>query len=204
MQRAVRKFSLPTIFGLLLSLFNSSNLFSQKISFDFFLWGNKIGELTATREVKEDSSEFFAIRSHSKAKILWIVRENETLLEVTYKNGVLISSLHKEYDGGKLKNWAVVKWNSKTYDVQTEKGKRVFSEAPKFSIVSVYFKNVVGAKIIFDEALAEFYPFQNTETDTYEYKTSSGNRYVYIFQNGKLNEMEFHVSIATVKAKRRN
>ena len=172
--------------------------------FDFFLWGNKIGDLTATRVVKADSSEFFTIHSRSVAKILWINRENETTLEVTYKNGILLSSSHKEYETGKLSKWTIINKNGSSYELQTEKARRSFTELPVFSIVSAYFKTALMPSRIFDEALGEFYSFRKTDTNVWEYKTSEGSRYVYIYQNGKLSEMEFHVSIATVKAKRRN
>src|SRR5687767_574273 len=71
---------------------------SEKMVFDIFLFGNKIGNMSITREIKGDGSEAYLLETKSKAKFLWINRDNQTRYEVVYKDDKLISSLFREVE----------------------------------------------------------------------------------------------------------
>ena len=187
---------------LLLSLKSFSA--KETILFDITLFGDKIGVLIVTRESMSDGTELYTLNSKSKAKILWINRENTIHYEDVYKDGKMISSNFKETENGQVKRWTNINWDGKVYAVDGYKGKRTFTEAPTYSIVSIYFNDMKNVKRIFYEAEADFNDLQNPEPDTYEFKSSDGNRNVYHYVNGKAQRMEFHVSIATVKMKRTN
>jgi hypothetical protein len=57
--------------------------------FDILLFGDKVGTLTISKELRADGTELYILDSYSKAKVLWINRENTTHYEVVYKNGKL-------------------------------------------------------------------------------------------------------------------
>lgn len=161
--------------------------------------------ITVTLETKPDGSEVYTLDTKSKAKILWIKRENHTHYDVVYKDGKLFSSKVTEIENEELKRWTNIYWDGTQYSVDSYKGKRTFTEAPVYSIVSVYFKDIQKVTRIFYEAEADFNELKKSdEPDTWEFKSSDGNRNVYRFRNGKIQEMEFHVSFATVKMIRRN
>lgn len=187
------------IAGLLLLLAAIQSTFADTIHFNIMLWGNKIGDMVVTRERRPDGVEFYTLETKSKAKILWIDKDNYTRYEVTYKNGRLISSTHKEMENGKVIRWTNVQWNGNQYTVDSYKGKRSFTETPNYSIVTIYFKDIKNVKRIFYEAEADFNTLEHPEPGTWEFKSSDGNRNVYHFENGQIKGMEFHVSIATVK-----
>ena len=190
-------------FGLLATLFFGISIagFSatQVAHFNILLFGDKIGNLTVSKEVRADGTELYLLDSWSKAKILWINHEDVTHYEVVYKDGKLISSKFKELESGTVKRWNNVTWDGNQYNVDGYKGKRTFKESPSYSIVSVYFSSMQNVKRMFYEAEADFSPVENPEPNTWEFKSSDGNRNVYHFAHGRVQNMEFHVSIATVK-----
>ncbi len=167
--------------------------------YEIQLFGDKIGEMTITRETKPDGTEFYVVESASKAKILWINRDNYSHYEFTFKAGKLIATSYKEMEGGKISRWGQMKKEGNVYVVSNYAGKKVFTEVPEFSIPSIYFGQVKKMKRIYYDAEAEFVNVEHPDANTIEFKTSDGHRNVYHFENGQLHHMEFHVSIATAK-----
>lgn len=176
----------------------------QTIRFDVFLFGNKIGHMTVTREEKPGGIELYTLSSHTKAKFLWSKREDTTRYEVTYKDGRLLSSLHKEYQNGELKRWTTISRNGDVYRVDSYKGKRTFTEAPVQSVVTLYFKGVQSGKRLFYEAEADFDEIEHPEPNTWQFKSSDGNRNIYHYENGQVKDTEFKVTLATIKMVRNN
>lgn len=171
----------------------------ETVKYDVILWGDKIGQMVVTHDVKPDGTEVYTLETHSKAKILWINKANDTRYDVVYKDGKLFSSKHTEIENGVKKRWTNITLDNGVYKVDSYKGKRTFTEVPTYSIVSIYFKDVKNVKRIFYEAEADFDDVEHPEANTWEFKSSDGNRNVYHYENGKLTTTEFHVSIATVK-----
>ena len=189
----------------LLSFITIACAATQTVTFDILLFGDKIGTMVATEEVKSDGSILYTLETKSQANFLWLNRTNFTRYDVTYKDGKLLTSNHKEMENGKTKRFTNVKWDGAKYIVDSYKGKRTFTEIPTYSIVTIYFKDINTIKRIFYEAEADFSLLKATkEPETWEFKSSDGNRNIYHFKNGKIASMEFHVSIATVKMVRVN
>lgn len=170
--------------------------------FKMMLWGDKIGELVVIHQVAADGTETFIADSRNKATILWVEREDITHYEVVFKGGKLFSSTFREVENGKVTRWSVIKLEGTTYQVNSNKGKRTFTEAPVFSVLGLYFKDPSAVQRMFYEPEAEFVTLEKPEPGTVEFKGSDGNRSVYHFINGRLQKAEFHVSIATVKMER--
>jgi hypothetical protein len=175
----------------------------ETMTFDMFLYKDKIGYLTVTKKKVNDSSEIYTLTSNSKAKILWMEYDNQSSHEVTYINGKLFKSTHKEVQNGKVKRWTNIKWDGKAYQVDGYKGKWAINEAATHSIATLYFKDVRNVKRLFCDTDGAFVDFKNIGVSMYEFKAPDGTRNVYEYENGKLKRMEFHVSIATVRAERR-
>lgn len=169
------------------------------MKFDIQLFGDKIGEMTITKEVKPNGEEYYLVESYSKAKILWITRDNKSRYEFTFKEGRLIETKFTEEEGGKISRWGNMKWDGKQYAVANHKGKKTFTEHPQYSIPSIYFTDGKKINRIYYDSEAEFVNVQHPDENTMEFKTSDGHRNVYHYQNGKLHHLEVHISIATVK-----
>ncbi len=187
---------------IVLLVLSCSALYAKETAtYDMILWGDKVGKMLVTHDVAADGTETYYMETHSRAKVLWIDKDVSTWLTSIYKNGKLISSTDKEIENGKITRWTNVKFNGTNYTVEGSGGKRTFTEAPVFSILTLYFKPVAGITRIFHEGEGTFCELKNTEPGTYEFKGEDA-RNVYHYVNGRLNNMEFHVSIATVKAVR--
>ncbi len=167
--------------------------------FDILLFGDKIGSMTVNHEIKPDGTETFNFESGSRAKILWIVRDNYSHYEMVFKNGKLLSGSYTEKEQGKLSRWGKILWDGTKYNVENYSGKKSFTENPVYTISSIYFGDMRNAKRIYYDAEAEFVSVEHPDENTIEFKTSDGHRNVYHFVNGKIQSMEFHVSIATVR-----
>jgi hypothetical protein len=68
--------------------------------------------------------------------------------------------------------------------------------------MTLYFNSHKNVRRIFYEAESDFSELKHTDDNTVEIKSSDGNRSIYRFKNGVMDEMEFHISIATVVMKR--
>ncbi|MCX6199276.1 MAG: hypothetical protein NTY88_08660 [Bacteroidetes bacterium] len=193
------------IFASFFFLLAASSSAVDIINFDMFLFGDKIGVMTVTHEIKPDGTEVYSLESNSKAKFLWLNYVNYTRYDVAYKDGKLFSSVHKDTENGKTKRWTNITWDGIKYSVDSYKGKRSFLQQPDYSIVTIYFKDIKNVKKIFYEAEADFNEMKKADDpETWEFKSSDGNRNIYHFSNGKIKAMEFHVTLATIKMVRSN
>ena len=184
--------------------FVKAGLATEVSHFDILLFGDKVGSLTISKDVRADGSELYILDSYSKATILWTNHENATHYEVVYKNGRLVSSRFKEIENGTLKRWNTVSWDGTQYVLDGYKGKRTFNEVPVISVVSLFFNDVSKNNKLFYEGEADFTELKHLDANTVEFKSSDGNRNVYHYVNGKAQNMDIHVSIATVKMVRVN
>ncbi len=192
----------PLVFIFFLLL--QTTLSAQTISFDVYMFGDKIGTMSISRTVHADGSEVYVMHTKSKAKVLWIERSNETRYDVVYKDGKLVSSNVKEVEDGKVKRWVQVKWDGAKYNVEGYKGKRSFTQVPSMSVVTIFFREPAAVGSIYYEAEGEFNTLKSPEAHTWQFKGSDGQTNIYKFKNGKITDVEFHVSIATIKLVRTN
>ena len=188
----------------LLFLFFSNTVYCtpEVVHYDILLWGNKIGSLTATRDVRPDGTELYTLDTKSEAKIFWMDKENQTHYVVVYKDGKLVSSVFTETEKGERKRWNNISWDGTKYNVDGYKGKRTFTEPPTYSVVLVYFKDIKNVSKIFYETEGDYNTLEHPEADTWQFKSTDGHVNTYHFLNGRLETMEFKVSIATVKMAR--
>ncbi|HWB64459.1 MAG TPA: DUF6134 family protein, partial [Chitinophagales bacterium] len=112
-----------TIYSALVLLLSTAFSFAQAIHFDITMFGDKIGTMTITRNINPDGTEHYVLESKSRAKVLWIDRENYTRYDVTYKDGKLLSSSVKEIENGAVKVWNNVTLVGGKYAVDSYKGK---------------------------------------------------------------------------------
>lgn len=192
------------ILSFLLLLFAALVSLAQTQHFDIQLFGDKIGVMTVSHETKPDGSQFYIIESKSRAKILWITRDNFSHYETVYKNGKFYSSVYKEIENGKVSRWGNTQWDGSKYVAENYHGKKSFTETPAFTIVNLYFDEVKKMHRVFYDTEAEFVNVEHTDENTLEFKTSDGHRNVYHFVNGKIQQVDVHVSFATVKIVRVN
>lgn len=174
---------------------------AQTIMYDMTVLGSKFGKMVVSHKV-QDSTELYTLDAKGKATILWMDFENETIQEVRYKGGKLISSSYREIENGKTKKWNKVSYDGHQYQVESQSGRRSFSEVPLYSVISLYFTDPMQRSRIFHEAEASYTGLKRVDANTLEIKNADGSRSVYRYEKGKLNTMEFHLAIATVYMRR--
>ncbi|MBS1623169.1 MAG: hypothetical protein JST83_04080 [Bacteroidetes bacterium] len=174
---------------------------AQTIVYDMTVLGSKFGKMVVSHKV-QDSTELYTLDAKGKATILWMDFENETIQEVRYKGGKLISSSYREIENGKTKKWNKVSYDGHQYQVESQSGRRSFSEVPLYSVISLYFTDPMQRSRIFHEAEASYTGLKRVDANTLEIKNADGSRSVYRYEKGKLNTMEFHLAIATVYMRR--
>lgn len=189
---------------LLFFVFVVQNVFAEQYTFSMSAFGIHFGNMVVIKTKENDSTDLYTLRAKGYLKILWMERNDETLHEVRYRNGKLLSSTYKQIESGVLKKWTNVQYNGREYLVDSYRGKRNFTETPVFSILTLYFNNYQNVKRIFYEAESDFTTLVHEDKDTVMIKSSDGNRSIYRFVNGIIHDMEFHISIATVYMKRLN
>ena len=195
--------TMQKISALLLCIILSSGIKAQTFVFNMMLFGDSVGLSTITKTQEADGMTRYVLNSHIKAKVLWITRENQTHYEALYKDGKLISATFAEINNGKKDKWSNIKYDGTVYQVDSYHGKKVFKEIPTHSIGSLYCdKYDASRKRFFYEPEADFNDLNFPDANTIEFKSSDGNKNVYHFKNGQINDAEFHTTLATVYLKR--
>jgi hypothetical protein len=166
---------------------------------DILLFGSKIGNMSITHKTQDGGVEMFILDSYSRAKVLWIDKEVTSHVEVVIRDGKVISTVYKEVENGKVERWYNVTWNGNGYSADGYKGKKTISQVIPSTVVSAYFEDLTKLTKVFDEAEAEFVNLDHTEADTWEFKTGTRGKNVFHAINGRVQNVDFHASIATVK-----
>ena len=170
----------------------------ESISYDILLFGNKIGSMVVTHEAKLDGTDVYTLITTSKAKFLWIDKSNDSRYELIYKGGKLVSSVFKEIENGERKRWCNIKWDGAKYQVESHNGKSTLTETPTYSTITAYFEGFKKVDRIFYESEGNFAKTEYPEPNTLQFKTSDGHKSIYHYVNGRINNMEFRISIATI------
>lgn len=184
----------------LFSALSISMLMAQTRKYEVVLSGDKIGELTATRTVK-GAFTTYKLESKSEAKVLFTTKKNYVLMDVTYKDGKLISSYCKNEVNDEVDNYASISWDGSKYNITNEKGKLTYTTPVTFSVISLYFNEPKGITNLFTERIGAAYPLKDLGSGRYEYKIPNGDKNVYVYQNGELTETERKTLIGTVYVK---
>jgi len=171
---------------------------TETVSYDILLFNNKIGKMVVNHEIRPDGTDLYTLVTTSKAKFLWIDKSNDSKYELVYKAGKLISSVFKEVENGEVKRWCNIKWDGAKYLVESHNGKHTFTDSPTFSTITAYFQGLKKVDHIFYESEGNFANTEYPDPNTLEFRSSDGHKSIYHYVNNEINNMEFHISIATI------
>ena len=172
--------------------------YAESISYDILLFGNKIGSMVVTHQEQADGTDLYTLVTTSKAKILWIDKSNDSRYQLIFNGGKLQSSVFKEVENGAVKRWCNITWDGAKYQVDSHRGKYSFTDVPTYSSITAYFEGFKKSNRIFYESEGDFTSVEYPEPNTMQFKTSDGHKSIYHYVNGKVNNMEFKISIATI------
>lgn len=185
---------------LFFSLLTIGLLSAQTRTYNVILSGDKIGSLVVTRTIK-GAFTTYKLESKSEAKVLFTTKKNYVSMDVTYKDGKLLSANCKNEINDEVDNYANIFWDGSKYTITNEKKKFTYDTPVTFSVISLYFSEPKGMTKLFTERIGEVYPLTALGEGRYEYKIPNGDKNVYVYKNGELVETERKTIIGTVYVK---
>lgn len=173
---------------------------AQKLTYDVYLFGKKIGNMYVTKTVAADSSITYLLQSSSVATVMFITRRSSQNYLVTYKNGMLVKVDAVNYVNDETKTTKIV-WNINKYIVNLN-GKYSYINKPVInSLLLCYFKEPALGTTIFSERMAEYFTIKKDEEGLIEYTLSDGVRNRFHYKNGVPDFIELKKSFITVEVK---
>ncbi len=173
-----------------LFLFLSNYSFSQKVGFDIFLFGNKIGQSSIEKVVKNDSITTYTLQSNSEAHIFFTTRIISLHYDIVYKNNLLFSSYSKHNRNEEQHITTINRQQNSTYVLKRDNESFCIKPDIDCSTVKLFFAEPCNAQHVFSERLGEWRPIKKTGEGTYEADMKEGITYYYHYKNGKLVELE--------------
>ena len=187
-----------------LLVFLSGQVLAEEITFDMSVWGFKFGQMTVTKTMANDSTEVYDMEASGKVNFLWMKKEGSTKYKVTVVNGQMISSSYIRKVNGETDYWNEVVFDGEKYVVKSNKGDRSFTEIPDYSVLELYFNPTTEHKRIYCEAESEFSTLSTPKENGFELNCTDGSRTSYFLKDGKIDRLDIHASLATLKMKRVN
>jgi len=175
---------------------------AEEAVFEMSVFGYTFGKLVVTKTQENDSTVRYTLNAKGKTNFLWMKREDETIYDVRYQNGKLVSSTHKQIETGVLKHWTNMVFDGVLLKIQSDKGVRSLISPPDYSVLRMYFEPLLQRSKVFHEAEGNYVNVVYKPDGTAEIKLSDGSRTVYKFEQGRIADMDIHLSIARVRITR--
>ncbi len=179
----MKKLLLPVFFMFSLALV------AQKHTYNIELFGKSIGKTTVERIDKGKGEMQFKLNSSSEVNILFTHKTSLMNLDITYKDGKLLSSYCKNVKDG-VTEVVTIAWYGTKYLIKRGEEALQFTQPVDFSAIQLYFLEPVGKTKIFSERLGEFTNFIKLTEGVYQCKLSNGVTNIYRYKNGMLYELE--------------
>ena len=177
---------------------------AEEIVFDMSVWGINFGQMTVTKTIENDSTEIYAMEATGKVNFLWMKKDGKTNYEVKVVNGQMVSSSYIRIINGETEYWNKVVFDGEKYVVESNTGNRTFTEIPDYSVLELYFNPTTEHKRIYCEAESEFSTLTKSKEDGFELNCTDGSRTSYFLKDGKIDRLDIHAAMATLKMKRVN
>ncbi len=172
-----------------LFLFVLTSAFSQKLTYDIFLFGKRVGQTLIEKNIKNDSVTAYTLSSVSEATVFFITRKVSLHYDIVYKLNQLISSFSKSIRNDEV-HVTSIRWQGNKYNVDREDGTFAVKNAVDCSTVKLFFDEPCNLHQIFSERMGEFRVIKKTGEGTYESYMQDGITYFYRYKKGKLMELE--------------
>lgn len=175
------------------------NVSAQKLEYEMFLMGDKIGTLVTEKKVKGDL-EVYTLVSKASSKILWKHIDAETSYRAVFKAGKLQESYYEHKENGAVERYCKVATAGDGYAIHHWKnGKFNVGSMADHCLVTIYYREPVDGLRMFNEGWGEYTSVKKTGANQYEFKAPGGDKNIYRYEGGRVKDAEFHTSIVSVK-----
>jgi hypothetical protein len=171
-----------------------STSFAQKLTFDVFLFGNKIGQSIVEKNIKNDSITIYTLNSYSEAHIFFTTRKVGLHYDIVYKRNQFISSFSKSTRNDEV-HLTTIQWQNNCYFMKRDDGTFCIKPPVECSTVKLFFQEPCSMEHVFSERLGEYRALKKTGEGTYEAEMKDGITYIYRYKNGKLAELEMRKGV---------
>lgn len=175
-------------------------VFGQTLKYDVILFGDKIGSLTAVRNVKADSTIEYHVNSNSEAKVLWVNKKSELKSDVVFKQGKLHSSNVNSVTE-EAKNEIKILWDKAKYLIQKGTETTVCNENICYTTTMLYFWEPKNINRIFSERVGMFVKLMKNSDGNYEMTMPDGVTSIFKYRNGIAYEIELKKTLGSVYLK---
>jgi hypothetical protein len=176
---------------------------AERIVFDMSAYGLKLGQMVITRTVVNDTIERYTVRSEGKSDFLWLKREEQRTFEVEYRHGKLYSSDFEYIENGKQIKWSTIRFDGEKYVMRSQDGIKEFDEPLDFSLVKLYFDPTLKQERVFCEEDCTYATVERNN-QTLAMVSEDGNKSTYHIKDGRVEAIDVHFLMATVKLTRVN
>jgi hypothetical protein len=172
---------------------------SQKLRYEIFLMGNKIGETTIEKRDSGNISHYI-LRSLSDAKVLFIEKKSAMSTDVLYDQaGKMLSSIFENIKNDE-KFFTRSLWQNNKLDINKDGTKSVMPGAISFSSLLLYFTEPKDHQKVFSERLGAFFEMVRQSDGSYT-ASLDGNTSQYTYKGGKLTELVMKGTLGSVVMK---
>jgi hypothetical protein len=175
-------------------IFNLSAAGAQKLTYNIFLFGNKIGQSVIERNVKSTDETDYTLNSASEAHIFFTTRKITLHYDIVFRNDLFFSSYSKHTRNDEVQVTYINRVGN-NYKVTRNKEQFVLNGLIDCSTVKLFYVEPCSETRILSERLGEFRIVKKTGPGTYEAEMSDGITYIYRYKDGKLTELEMRKGI---------
>ncbi len=173
--------------------------FCQKLKYDVFLLGNKIGETTVERR-DSGGIKHYILRSHTDAKVLFVEKKSAMSTDVLYdKEGKMFAAFFQNIKNEE-KFLTQTLWKNDKLTIDKDGEKTEIPGTVNFSSVVLYFSEPKNLQKVFSERVGQFFEIVKQADGTY-LASLDGHSAVYTYKAGKLIELEMKSSLGSVLMK---
>ena len=181
-----RIFNITLMVLVLLHCYLSSH--AQKLHYDVFLFGNKIGETTVERK-DSGGVKHYTLRSYSRAKVLFVDRQSNMAADVLYDHDDNLFFSYFENIKEDEKILTQIHKDKEVLHIDKNGEKKNLKEPVKHSSLKLYFNEPKHIERIFSERMGEYFDIHQKSEGVYK-ATLDGLNATYIYRAGKLMEIE--------------
>jgi hypothetical protein len=163
--------------------------FSQKLTYDIFLFGSKIGQSVVEKTVNNDSITEYTLVSSSEAHVFFTHRKVTLYYDIVYKRGKYFSSFAKHTRNDEIHTTTITR-HGNGYEVKLDSKTVELNATVDCSTVKLFFAEPCNPTSVFSERIAEFRTIKKTGDGVYEAEMTDGLTYYYRYKSGKLVELE--------------
>jgi hypothetical protein len=162
---------------------------AQKLVYDIFLFGGKIGQSVVERTKTGDTAVHYSLNSNSEAHIFFSTRKISLHYEIDYRHGQLYSSYSKHTRNDESHITLITRQGNR-YLVKKDTTDFYLNSIVDCSTVKLFYAEPCSADHVLSERLGEFRSVKKLEEGVYTAEMSEGITYTYHYKNGKLVELE--------------